>query len=293
MLLYGTVFSTFIITRMALIAEHSTTANRAQLYGWMNITWSISNFAGPLLAGVLVETGGWLLLFLVATGLAALTLPLIARLPEESSSHRIPAATMQRSWHAVRDPPTLRVITMIAGIQLAMCTGMGVISPVLPLYLTEIYAASPAQVGVFLSLGVGVATILTQIPSGLLADRYGSWRVLTACAVATPLLYVIASAITQYDVLILVYMAINGAWSMTWPSSMAHLVNAIPPTARSLGIGIRQTAVRLGFTIGPLLGGYLWSLYEGSAGTPVTSFYIAAACFGSSLLPLILLRSHS
>jgi MFS family permease len=185
----------------------------------------------------------------------------------------------------------MRVVLLIAGVQLAMCTGMGVISPVLPLYLTAIYTASPAQVGVFLSLGVGVATILTQIPSGLLADRYGSWRVLTACAVAAPILYVTASVITPYEGLILVYMAINGAWSMTWPSSMAHLVNAIPPAARSLGIGIRQTAVRLGFTIGPLLGGYLWSLYEGGGGNPVTSFYVAAACFSSSLLPLALLRT--
>jgi MFS family permease len=90
-----------------------------------------------------------------------------------------------------------------------------------------------------------------------------------------------------------VYMAINGAWSTTWPSSMAHLVNAIPPAARSLSIGIRQTAVRLGFTLGPFLGGVLWSFYEGGVSDPWMSFYVAAACFGCSMIPLLLLRETS
>ncbi len=67
------------------------------------------------------------------------------------------------------------------------------------------------------------------------------------------------------------------------PSSMALLIEKIPENSRGLALGIRLTGVRLGYTIGPLLGSYMWSSYD-----PSFSFLLSSL-ISISVIPLILL----
>ena len=50
-------------------------------------------------------------------------------------------------------------------------------------------------------------------------------------------------------------------------------------------MGIRLTAVRFGFTIGPLLGGFLWDNFD----VP-TIFYIVALLMAASFFTTLLLK---
>ena len=51
--------------------------------------------------------------------------------------------------------------------------GMGIISPVLPLFLEQEYGVTAAEVGIAVGL-FGVGRLVTSVPAGYLAQRYGT-----------------------------------------------------------------------------------------------------------------------
>lgn len=74
-------------------------------------------------------------------------------------------------------------------------------------------------------------------------------------------------------------------WSMTWPASVALLSDSVPPELRGSAFGVRMTGIRLGFTIGPLVAGYLYD----STGSRAP--FLASAAFYLVGVPLaIMLR---
>jgi MFS family permease len=286
-MVYGIVFSTFVVTRMFLIADHSSSQNRATVYGLMNITWSIGGLIGPTVAGLLVDLYNWSTLFYVASFISFLSIIPTLFLKENSEELKENEKTDLPQNFQFK---TFHIIVLMSLIQVAICTGMGIVSPIMPLYLTNIFNVSKTQVGLFLSLGVGVSTLLMQVPSGILADRFGRKKVMLLCALITPMLYILSPFVNHYFFLLIIFMMINASWSMTWPSSMAYLIDNVPQTKRSIAIGARQTAIRLGFTLGPLIGGYLWHLYELGRLEPTFPFFISALAFGLSLPGILLLK---
>ena len=288
-LIYGSIFSTFVVTRMSIIADHSSTENRATTYGLMNMTWSLGSLLGPLIAGLLVDLYGWNPLFYLASFISVLSIiPALffkgkTRIIKESEKKEEPDHTF--------DSKTVRIISLFFLMQFAMCTGMGVINIMMPLYLIKIFSTSATEVGIFLSIGVGLSTLLTQLPSGLVADKFGNKKVLLSCALLTALLYLLAPFMGNYLLLVIVYMLINASWSMTWPSSVAYLVDSVPKPKRSIAISIRQTGIRLGFTIGPLIGGYLWHMFEQGTVPPTFPFYISSLFFALSIPTILSLKN--
>lgn len=288
-LIYGSIFSTFVVTRMSIIADHSSIENRATTYGLMNMTWSLGSLLGPLIAGFLVDMHGWNPLFYLASFISVLSL--IPTLFLRENTTIINESEKKAEPPLAFDSKIVRTISLFFSIQFAMCTGMGVINIIIPLYLIDVFSTSATQVGIFLSVGVGLSTLLTQIPSGLVADKFGNKKVMLSCALITALLYIIAPLIGNYPLLVVVYMLINASWSMTWPSSVAYLVDSVPKSKRNIAISIRQTAIRLGFTIGPLIGGYLWYMYEQGTVLPTFPFYISALFFGLSIPAILFLKN--
>lgn len=287
-LIYGSIFSTFVVTRMSIIADHSSTENRATTYGLMNMTWSLGSLLGPLIAGLLVDMYGWNPLFYLASFISVLSI--IPALFFKGKTTIIKVNKKEEPDHTF-DSKTVRIISLFFLMQLAMCTGMGVINIIMPLYLIRIFSTSMTEVGIFLSIGVGLSTLLAQLPSGLVADKFGNKKVLLSCALLTALLYLLAPFMGNYLLLVIVYMLINASWSMTWPSSVAYLVNSVPKPKRSIAISIRQTGIRLGFTIGPLIGGYLWNMYEQGTVPPTFPFYISSLFFALSIPTILCLKN--
>ena len=72
---------------------------------------------------------------------------------------------------------------------------------------------------------------------------------------------------------------------MTWPASATILMSLVDRSKWGLTTGIGQTGVRLGFAIGPILGGALWEAYGAT-----TPFYASAALIALSILFLIPIR---
>ena len=164
-------------------------------------------------------------------------------------------------------------------------TARGILNTVIPFYITDIFHKNEADVGLFFSVGLGVAMLITQVPSGLLADKLGRKRVMVYAVALTPLMPLLLTLSNDYIIAIILYTAVTGLWSMTWPASVAYLIDLAATSRRGFIVGLRQMAVRLGFTVGPIVGGYIWDVIG-----PMASFYATSIFFAVSLMFLLMLK---
>lgn len=279
-ILYAIAFSLYMPSRMAIVADYTSVETRLQVYSVMNLAFLLGNLISPTLSGLLEDAYGWNAIFYVATALYVVCLvpglALPTPPPQDAAARRDDATPRGRLNTAFfRSLSTFFLLNFFTGL------GSGTVSAITPIYLTERFQASTVEVGLFLSIGFGLTTILTQIPAGVVAERVGRKRFITLCFALIPLLSLIWTMIDNFLMLLPVQMAINGLWTMTWPAFLTLLMEHVPDTRRGVASGITQAGVMLGFTVGPTIGGYLWEFLG-----PLVPYY-AAGLFFLLCLPIV------
>jgi DHA1 family multidrug resistance protein-like MFS transporter len=236
-IVYSIAFALFMPSRMAIVADYTSTANRMRVYSIMNLAFPLGSIIGPTIGGFLENTHGWNMIFYVATALYLFCLvpSLVLSKPPRNTFENDKKSSSKR---AKIDLKFLRPLLSFFFLNLFTGLGMGTVSPITPIYLMDKFNVSTAEIGLFISVGFGVTTILTQIPAGILADKIGRKKFIAIC--------------------LMVQMGINALWSMTWPASISLLMEHSPRNRRGLSSGLTQTGIMFGFAIGPYIGGYLW-----------------------------------
>jgi len=271
-------FALFIPARMNLVADYSTRRNRTTVFGIINMSWPLGTIYGPTMAGALVDNLGWSSAFYFAAVTELVSLSFALRLNEE---HEAGAGVVEEAsagsvgWEFMRSR-----VTFLFVMHLLTSLGISTVDPLLPLYLQERFGVSKMGVGIFYSLSAGFATLLGQIPAGIVGDRYGKRMLILASTVSIAPLYILCALADTYLLLLVFYVGIHAAWSLTWPTTMALLVDMVPSSRRGLAIGVRQTMIRIGSDFGPSLGGYL---------SPFPLPFYASALLTAVSIPFILL----
>jgi MFS family permease len=274
---------------MSLIEEKTTTSNRATLFGIMNLAWPIAGIIAPSLSGFIAENWGWGLSFYLASGVLIISL-LPAFLLQDKPLINTDALTQEKDkeeFYTLTRPSLKEYIpffVLIFSLHFAMTMGQGTANMVLPLYLKNQILLSPSTIGLFFTAS-NALTLLTQIPSGWLADRYGRKRLVVISLIPVPILFFSWTITRNWNILLVLYAISFGLWSMTWPATIAVLSDNIPKDLFSTGIGIRMTGARLGFTIGPLIGGYLYSSYSHTS-----PFIASAICYSVAIVLALFLK---
>jgi MFS family permease len=148
----------------------------------------------------------------------------------------------------------------------------GIVIPTFSLY-AESLGASLVFVGALTTLS-GLAQLVSSFPIGMLSDRVGRRRVLAfglASFAAAVLLF--ASAPSPWS-LVPGRLLLGVAMVSTFWIAAAHLGDIVTDDERGVAFGLLTTAMGIGFTIGPLLGGFLAEV----GGTRLS--YVAAALIG-------------
>jgi len=255
-LVFSASFSFFIVARMAMISENATPDNRATLFGIMNIAWPISGIIAPVLSGYIVENHGWAPTFQITSVIMVASFIPTLMLKEAAPRRIRPQESPERA--SILERRYLPFVTLI--ILFHFLSGMveGVLGTVLPLFLKNQIRISESLIGLFFTAS-SVLILLTQIPSGRLADVHGRRKVLVMSLLPVPVLFGLWLFIDNWVILLILFAASNGLRSMTWPSSLALLTDHIPSELMGSAVGIRMTSIRLGSTFGPLMAGYLYS----------------------------------
>lgn len=166
--------------------------------------------------------------------------------------------------------------------------GMGAISPVLPLFLEREYGVSATEVGIAVGFFFGLGRLVTSVPAGYLAQRYGRRPVLA-----------LGSAINLVGAA-LVSVSFSYAWLTGWrfvsgfggsiflTVATIYLRDEATPETRGRLLSLQELSILAGQTLGPLLGGYLASLF----GLRVP-LYVQAILMGASLVVILVALPES
>ncbi|WP_459201639.1 MFS transporter [Methanococcus sp. CF] len=137
--------------------------------------------------------------------------------------------------------------------------GIGLISPLLAIFAKS-YGLSNFQIGLIFGSFSLVRTIF-QLPAGTLSDTYGKKVFLVAGTLlygVTTLFYSLASGFAT----ILAVRTLTGVFSaFVNPVAGSYIAQVSPKSKLGEYMGVFNSAVSLGFGVGPLLGGLLADMY--------------------------------
>jgi MFS family permease len=251
----------FIPSRMAMITENTDPSNRSSTFGVMNMAWPVTGIIAPTLSGFLVQYFSWRHVFLIAGGINALSLIPTYLIKRKEAYKTKKEKTSFRDVFGREVFPTLASFFLF---HLFMTTGLGGVNMILPLYLEDVHGLSPTLIGIFFT-APSVVMMFTQVPAGTLAERFGKKRWVLSCIVLIPFLYLSWFLTENWVVMLIAYSLLFGLWSMTWPATLTLLSESVPEEILGAAFGVRMTGVRMGFTVGPLIGSYLYSTYYASS----------------------------
>ena len=266
-IIFSAAGALFVPARMAMITEYSEPKNRGFIFGLMNMAWPIAGIISPLLSGFLIETTGWKFVFLFGAAINTLSILPALKLEDKETENYVKSSSNIRDLFK---PDVFPVLFSFFGYHFLMTTALGGFNLIIPLFLGAKYGLTPYQIGLFFT-AQSILNLITQIPSGQLADRYGRKRFILTSVLLIPVLFASWYFIEDWRILLVLNSLLFGLWSMTWPGTLALLAESVPPEMIGAAFGVRMTGVRLGFTIGPIIGSYFYSNYS------ATSPFLAAA----------------
>jgi MFS family permease len=155
---------------------------------------------------------------------------------------------------------TGRVLATFFIYGLLMTTALGGINLIIPLYLESKFALTASQIALFFT-AQNALNLVTQIPSGRLADRLGRKRTILGLIAIIPVLYASWHFISDWGIMLVLNSVAFGLWSMTWPATLTLLSSSVPSRLVGAAFGVNTTGNRLGFTIGPLIASFFYVNY--------------------------------
>jgi MFS family permease len=212
----------------------------------------------PLISGYLIETTGWRNVFLVGSAINFLSIIPGLMIKSRNKQDREESNIRIRD---VLDRGTGETLTIFFIYGTLMTTALGAINLIIPLYLDSFFSLSASQIGLFFT-AQSFLNLITQIPSGRLADRFGKKKTVLTLIAPLPFMFAAWHFIGNWTWLLVINSLAFGLWSMTWPALLALLSDSVPDEAVGVAFGINTTGNRLGFTIGPLVASYFYINYS-------------------------------
>jgi MFS family permease len=155
-------------------------------------------------------------------------------------------------------PDFVRVLAVTAVIVLLLEVGAGGETALLPLLVTDHLRLSAADAGTALFL-LGIFTGVLLVPAGMAADRFGRRPVMVAGALISAAgfaAYVLAGSFA----VIVAGAALRAlGLAMVWPATTAWISEAAPHRRHALVMGLYGEFENFGVTLGPVIGGLVWS----------------------------------
>jgi MFS family permease len=177
----------------------------------------------------------------------------------------------------------MRVLIVTASMVLLIQVGAGGELALLPLLVTTHLQLSAASAGTAM-LAAGVFGGLLMVPGGNASDRWGRKPAMIAGGVISAVGFVVyATAGAFGQVIAGAAIRALGA-SLIWPAATAWISESIPRRRQGLFMGLFGEFENAGVTIGPILGGFAWSL----AGIQSAFYTYAAAALLAAVIAAVM-----
>ncbi len=143
--------------------------------------------------------------------------------------------------------------------ELVALIGFSVVLPFLPYYVQYLGITGTSQVAFWSGLLLSSQAVTMSIVApiwGSLADRYGR-KIMVVRAMLGGSVIITAMGFVQNVQQLVILRAIQGTLTGTVSAAMTLVASTTPAKNRGYALGILQTTISLGVSVGPLLGGWI------------------------------------
>jgi MFS family permease len=176
-----------------------------------------------------------------------------------------------------------RILLVSATMVLLIEIGAGGEVALLPLLVTNHLNLSAASAGTAMLL-VGLLGGALLVPGGSAADRWGRKPTMIAGGLLSAAGFVVYATAGNFG-LVMVGAALRAAGTaLIWPAATAWFAESMPRTRHAFYMGLFGEFESLGVTIGPILGGLVWSI----AGIQSAFYVFAAAGLAAGLIAALM-----
>ena len=220
-----------------------------QVFSWLAIGPSISNFVGPFSAGLMIDHAGFRGAFALMAFWPLLSWLLVRSIPE---SHIAPAPRsdeQRRSWDLLAEPRLRRLL--LTNWILASCWDVHTFA--VPLLGYE-RGFSASVIGLILG-SFAVAATLIRVALPRIAARVQEWAVITGAMLATATLFAIYPLMTSPWGMGACSMLLGFALGVVQPMVMSTLHQITPQHRHGESLGLRMMTINASSVLMPVLFG--------------------------------------
>ena len=241
---------------VVLVATQTPKSDSAWALGTLSTGVMAGTLLGPLVGGVLPGFIGVRNTFFIAGGvifIAFLATSFFIREDKPVGGARRKA--VKGAWGQITDHRP--VIAMLASAALLLLANMS-IEPIITVYVGTLHAFT----GVVLTAGIVMAasafgSILAAPRLGRLADRVGTWTVITGCLLVTGALLIPQAFVTESWQLIALRFLMGMSLAGLMPCINATIRHNVPDGVAGTILGYCTSAQYAGQVIGPVVGGFV------------------------------------
>jgi predicted MFS family arabinose efflux permease len=252
----GSSFMLFHIGVQHAIGDGSDATTRKANFGWLALGFSISNFLGPTIAGVVIDWAGHRMAFAVAAAFAAasLTLVSIRRRALSHHAHADPARARHSALDLLRNGG-LRRVFIVTGI---LASAWDVFVFVVPIYGNGI-GLSASRIGMILG-AFAFATFVVRAALPWLSRHLRDWTIITATMCVATLAYLTFPLFHALPLLAAIAFVLGLGLGATQPSTMSLIYATAPAGRAAEATGLRSVVLNASSTVLPLAFGGVASI---------------------------------
>lgn len=277
----GANFGLIAIQRTAgRLARDPTDLKR--VFSWLGLAPALSNVAGPVLAGLLIDAAGFGTAFAVLAVLPLGATLWARRVPVEPTSPgaRAPGTTTRAAWQMLRTPALRRLLL----VNWLLSTSWDVHSFAVPVLGHE-RGLSASAIGLILGVfAMSVAGVRVLIP--LLAHRLKEAQVLSGAMLLTAAVFALYPLAGTAWLMGLCATVLGLALGAVQPMIMSTLHQITPEAQHGQAIALRSMTINLSSTVMPLGFGVL-----GASLGAASLFWVMGAAVGAGSWPARGLRA--
>ncbi|MCH8815949.1 MAG: MFS transporter [Chloroflexi bacterium] len=145
------------------------------------------------------------------------------------------------------------ILLVLCSTTAVVMMGHGIISPILPLF-AQTFGVGAALAGLAISI-FGLARLITNLPAGLLSDRYGRRLLLVGGPVVVTVSSILSGLAPDFWTLIAFRFIAGVGSAMYMTGAMVMLADITSAANRGRVMSLYQGSILLGVSLGPAVGG--------------------------------------
>ena len=242
-----------------------------QVFSWLAIGPAVSNFIGPVAAGLLIDHSGFRMAFFVMALLPLISWAWVRRTPELPLAVKLPGHTPPKAWDLLREPMFKRM--MLVNLVLSSCWDVHTF--VVPVLGHE-RGFSASVIGTILG-GFALAATVVRLIMPLFVARTKEWEVVTAAMLVTASVFAVYPFMHSAWTMGVCSMLLGLALGSVQPMIMSTLHQITPEHRHGEALGLRLMAINASSVLMPVMFGTVGAV----VGVSVV-FWVAGLTLGAS-----------